>query len=78
MRLMVQGACRGVKYTRGPLDLLAFSEHTSFVHVVDSRTYDRKQVCNLYKFSLPPNKGSIIHGETRCKILIDGNNKSYM
>ena len=40
----VKGACRSVKFTRNSaIDLLAFSEHTSYVHVVDARTFNERQ-----------------------------------
>mmetsp|Transcript_17434 Transcript_17434/g.49023 ORF Transcript_17434/g.49023 Transcript_17434/m.49023 type:complete len:334 (-) Transcript_17434:439-1440(-) len=36
-------ACRSVKFSRGPIDLLAFSEHESSVHLVDARTFGTQQ-----------------------------------
>lgn len=34
------GAARVVKYSQGSHELLAFSEHKNYIHVVDARTYD--------------------------------------
>eukprot|EP00899_Mesostigma_viride_P005432 jgi/Mesvir1/14890/Mv05495-RA.1 len=39
----LQGACRSIKFSGGPVDLLAFTEHTSYVHVVDTRAFHYKQ-----------------------------------
>ncbi|PVU93928.1 hypothetical protein BB561_002926 [Smittium simulii] len=39
------GACRNVKFSKnGPVDLMAFSEHSSYVTVVDSRHFNKKQL----------------------------------
>jgi len=38
-------ACRNVKYSPNSwVDLLVFSEHTSLIHIVDSRTYSNEQI----------------------------------
>lgn len=37
-------ACRNVKFSPAPLDLLAFAEHRSRCHLVDCRMWDRQQV----------------------------------
>ncbi|PRP81120.1 hypothetical protein PROFUN_01954 [Planoprotostelium fungivorum] len=40
-----KAACRTVKFTRcGFSELLMFSEHQSYVHIVDARTYQEEQV----------------------------------
>ena len=39
-----QQACRNVKFSPAPLDLLAFAEHRSRCHLVDCRMWDRQQV----------------------------------
>ena len=36
-------ACRNVKFSSSPVDLLAFSEHTGRVQLLDSRCYGSKQ-----------------------------------
>jgi hypothetical protein len=38
------GACRCIKFGEGPVDLLAFSEHSNFCHLVDSRAFYERQV----------------------------------
>ncbi|KAK9806324.1 hypothetical protein WJX72_010353 [[Myrmecia] bisecta] len=38
-----KGACRGVKFSGGSVDLLAFTEHESVCHVVDARSYSSRQ-----------------------------------
>ncbi|PVU91952.1 hypothetical protein BB559_003916 [Furculomyces boomerangus] len=39
-----RGACRNLKFTKsGCVDLLAFSEHASYINVIDSRSYNEKQ-----------------------------------
>lgn len=40
----VKGACRTVKFTpSGSIDLLVFSEHVSYIDIVDARTFNQKQ-----------------------------------
>ncbi|KAI7825497.1 WD40-repeat-containing domain protein [Kickxella alabastrina] len=40
-----RGACRNVKFSpSGSVDLLAFSEHTGYVNIVDTREFARRQV----------------------------------
>ncbi|KAJ8325821.1 hypothetical protein QVD99_001544 [Batrachochytrium dendrobatidis] len=40
----VKGACRCVKFSNtGSIDLLLFSEHISYINVVDARTFDSRQ-----------------------------------
>ncbi|KAJ1664847.1 hypothetical protein IW140_003915 [Coemansia sp. RSA 1813] len=40
-----RGACRNVKFSpSGSVDLLAFSEHTSYVNVVDTRSFEKRQI----------------------------------
>jgi len=46
-RFMLQSACRCVKFSPAPLDLLAFTENEDFVHVVDLRRLDVMQACPL-------------------------------
>jgi hypothetical protein len=41
--MKVGRACRCVKFSASPTDLLAFSEHQGAVHVVDARTYAHTQ-----------------------------------
>lgn len=38
---IAKGACRVVKFSQeGPTDLLAFMEHTNYVNIIDTRTFD--------------------------------------
>jgi secreted PhoX family phosphatase len=36
-----------VAFSQGPLDLLVYSEHVSQVNIVDTRTFDRRQIIRL-------------------------------
>ncbi|KAJ1844272.1 hypothetical protein LPJ70_003020, partial [Coemansia sp. RSA 2708] len=39
-----RGACRNVKFSpSSSIDLLAFSEHTSYVNIVDTRSFEKRQ-----------------------------------
>jgi len=40
-------AFRAVKFSNGPIDLLAFSEHDTHVHLVDSRMYGDRQLIRI-------------------------------
>lgn len=40
-------ACRNVKFSPAPLDMMAFAEHRSRCHVVDCRMWDRQQVLDV-------------------------------
>lgn len=40
----MEQACRSVKFSPAPLDLMAFAEHRSRCHIVDCRMWDRQQV----------------------------------
>eukprot|EP00834_Sanchytrium_tribonematis_P001868 NODE_49_length_31687_cov_0.791123.p10 type:complete len:334 gc:universal NODE_49_length_31687_cov_0.791123:21754-20753(-) len=43
-----KGAARNVKFSpSGSIDLLMFSEHVSYVHLVDARTFNEKQVIRV-------------------------------
>ncbi|KAI9471558.1 hypothetical protein LPJ55_005735 [Coemansia sp. RSA 990] len=43
-----RGACRNVKFSpSGSIDLLAFSEHTSYVNIVDTRSFEKRQVLRV-------------------------------
>ncbi|KAJ2484437.1 hypothetical protein EV174_002433 [Coemansia sp. RSA 2320] len=43
-----RGACRNVKFSpTGSIDLLAFSEHTSYVNIVDTRCFDKRQILHV-------------------------------
>lgn len=43
-----KGAARCVKFTQtGAVDLLAFTEHVSHVHVVDARTFNEQQTIRV-------------------------------
>ncbi|KAJ2165775.1 hypothetical protein IW139_002410 [Coemansia sp. RSA 353] len=43
-----RGACRNVKFSpSGSVDLLAFSEHTSYVNIVDTRSFEKRQVLRV-------------------------------
>lgn len=42
----VSGACRCIKFGEGPVDLMAFSEHSSHCHLIDSRAYHERQALN--------------------------------
>lgn len=44
----LKGACRCVKFSpTGPIDLLMFSEHVNYVHVVDARTFLDRQILRV-------------------------------
>ncbi|CAL8471302.1 g10844 [Coccomyxa elongata] len=43
----VSGACRCIKFGEGPVDLMAFSEHSSHCHLIDSRAYHERQVLKV-------------------------------
>ena len=40
----VTGACRCIKFGEGPVDLLAFAEHSDYCHLVDTRAFMERQV----------------------------------
>ena len=40
-------ACRSVRFSPAPLDLLAFSEHRERIHIADSRMWPRQQIVNV-------------------------------
>jgi WD40 repeat protein len=43
-----KGAARCVKFSQGmAMDLLAFTEHTSFVNIVDARNFEKRQTIRL-------------------------------
>ncbi|KAJ1964196.1 hypothetical protein GGI12_001576 [Dipsacomyces acuminosporus] len=43
-----RGACRNVKFSpSGSVDLLAFSEHTGFVNIVDTRGFEKRQILRV-------------------------------
>ncbi|KAI8876351.1 WD40 repeat-like protein [Backusella circina FSU 941] len=45
---ITKGAARCVKFTQsGAVDLLAFTEHVSHVHIVDARTFDAQQTLRV-------------------------------
>lgn len=45
---ITKGAARCVKFTQtGAVDLLAFTEHVSHVHIVDARTFDGQQTLRV-------------------------------
>ncbi|KAI9260798.1 WD40-repeat-containing domain protein [Sporodiniella umbellata] len=47
-----KGAIRCVKFTQsGGIDLLAFTEHASHVHIVDARTYNEQQTLKIVSTS---------------------------
>jgi WD40 repeat protein len=47
-RTQVRGVCRCVKFApTGPIDLLMFSEHVSYVHLVDTRLLDNQQTIKV-------------------------------
>eukprot|EP00127_Corallochytrium_limacisporum_P006013 Clim_evm2s216 gene=Clim_evmTU2s216 len=45
----VKGAVRSVKYSPkgSAMDLLAFSEHTTYIHLLDARTYSEEQIIRV-------------------------------
>lgn len=44
----IKGACRNVKFSPGgSVDLLAFSEHVSYVNLVDARTFNQRQAIRV-------------------------------
>ena len=40
-------ACRSLKFSRGPVDLLAFAEHEENIHLVDARTFATRQTIRV-------------------------------
>ncbi|KAI8144395.1 WD40-repeat-containing domain protein [Fennellomyces sp. T-0311] len=40
-------APRAIQFSRGPVDLLAYSEHVSTVNIVDTRTFESRQIVRL-------------------------------
>ncbi|KAJ2064162.1 hypothetical protein GGI17_001207 [Coemansia sp. S146] len=43
-----RGACRNVKFSpSGSVDLLAFSEHSSFVNIADTRCFEKRQILRV-------------------------------
>ncbi|EIE90389.1 hypothetical protein RO3G_15100 [Rhizopus delemar RA 99-880] len=45
---ITKGAARCVKFTQsGAIDLLAFTEHVSHVHIIDARTFDGEQTIKI-------------------------------
>ncbi|KAJ3083501.1 hypothetical protein HK102_001038, partial [Quaeritorhiza haematococci] len=44
----VKGACRSVKFSpTGSIDLLMYSEHVSYVNLVDARTFNQRQTLRV-------------------------------
>src|SRR5204863_5662545 len=41
------GAARLVKFSQGPIDLLIFTEHTKYIHVVDARNFEETQILSI-------------------------------
>jgi len=55
----IKGACRNVKFSQGgSVDLLMYSEHVSYINVVDARTFLRRQAIRV----APPNTDNHISG----------------
>jgi hypothetical protein len=48
-----------VKFSPGVLDLLAFTEHCSYVHVVDARNYTDEQIIRVSTPPVSPDTPSI-------------------
>lgn len=42
-KVQTSQACRNVKFSSSPVDLLAFSEHTGRLQLLDSRCYESRQ-----------------------------------
>ncbi|KAI7861183.1 WD40-repeat-containing domain protein [Circinella umbellata] len=40
-------APRSIQFSKGPLDLLAYSEHVSTINIIDTRTFETRQVIRL-------------------------------
>jgi len=65
-------ACRSIKFSKGPIDLMAFSEHESNVHLVDARSFNSQQTitvagietdcCNISGLSFSPEGGLLYVG----------------
>lgn len=51
-KLHASRAVRSVKFSPVPLDLLAFSEHRGFVHLVDCRMWSRRQIIQAQEDSI--------------------------
>ncbi|KAJ3099331.1 Cilia- and flagella-associated protein 43 [Phlyctochytrium planicorne] len=55
----VKGACRSVKFSpSGSIDLLLYSEHVSYVNLVDARTFNERQTLRV----APPHSDQHISG----------------
>lgn len=42
-----RNAPRAIQFSKGPLDLLAYTEHVSLINIVDVRTFETRQVIRL-------------------------------
>lgn len=40
-------AARCIQFSSGPLDLLAYSEHVSNIYIVDTRSFETRQIVRL-------------------------------
>ncbi|KAI8888326.1 WD40 repeat-like protein [Backusella circina FSU 941] len=47
-------AARAIQFSKGPLDLLAYTEHVSIVNILDMRTFDKRQIVSLKPFGSGP------------------------
>jgi len=53
------GAARTVKFSTGPLDLLMFTEHNSFIHLVDARTFEKTQILSVVEAGEGPREAEV-------------------
>lgn len=81
-----RGAIRSVKFSQsGSVDLLAFTEHTSFVNVVDTRTLETRDILrigtptselNLTGLAFSPDSRSIFVGTEQVILEYDVNTRN--
>lgn len=42
-----RNAGRSIQFSKGPLDLLAYAEHVNHVNIIDTRTFETRQIVRL-------------------------------
>ncbi|KAF7727500.1 hypothetical protein EC973_007478 [Apophysomyces ossiformis] len=79
-------AARSIQFSKGPLDLLAYTEHVSHVNIVDTRTFESRQVVRLSPaemdyhiagFSFSPDNRSLFVGleHSMVELAVDVNSR---
>lgn len=61
-------AARCIQFSSGPIDLLAYTEHVSNIYIIDTRTFETRQIVRLS----PENEDRAITGLTflpNCRML---------